>query len=241
MPILNSAGKIKGCEALLRWNSPELGPVSPELFIPIAESSGLFEKIDLWVINHVFENLGALRTLLGEDMEISLNISSAELNSESFSKGVATLAALHHVQTRNIIFEITETFAPHQEQNALDWLQELREPGYRIAIDDFGTGYTSLMQMVEYPVDIIKFDRQLVERIAKPHKKALAKSLLDICHLQGLEVVAEGVETQEQFELLREINCDYQQGFLIAKPMPLSELETWLSVNKLRPVNNSVS
>ena len=97
------------------------------------------------------------------------------------------------------------------------------------------------MQMVEYPVDIIKFDRQLVERIAKPHKKALAKSLLDICHLQGLEVVAEGVETQEQFELLREINCDYQQGFLIAKPMPLSELETWLSVNKLRPVNNSVS
>jgi EAL domain-containing protein (putative c-di-GMP-specific phosphodiesterase class I) len=193
------------------------------------------------VINHVFEDLRILKNLLGEDMEISLNISSAELNSESFSTNVSALETKHHVQTRNIIFEITETFAPHQEQNALDWLQELREPGYRIAIDDFGTGYTSLMQMVEYPVDIIKFDRQLVERIAKPHKKALAKSLIDLCHLQGLEVVAEGVETQEQFELLQDINCDYQQGFLISKPMPLSELDSWLCENKLRPVNNSAS
>lgn len=241
MPIIGRNGSTKGCEALLRWNSPELGQVSPDLFIPIAETSGLFEKIDLWVIQKVFQDLPSLRSLFGDTVEISINISSAELNSGPFADKLAELQQLHHIQTKNITLEITETFAADQEKSALDWLQKLQEPGYKIAIDDFGTGFTSLMQMVDYPVDIIKFDRQLVERIAKPHKQALAKSLIDLCHLQGLEVVAEGVETQEQYDLLMDVHCDYQQGYLIAKPMPFEELSDWVRENSRNPRSDSAS
>ncbi|MGH1461778.1 MAG: putative bifunctional diguanylate cyclase/phosphodiesterase [Neptuniibacter sp.] len=231
MPIINHEGKIKGCEALLRWNSSDLGPISPALFIPIAENSGAFKKIDLWVVQHVFLDLPVLKALLGDDIEVSINLSSAELNSDHFITELTSLETQFKVNTENIIFEITETFAPEQEQNALEWLHQLRESGYKIAIDDFGAGYTSLMQMMDYPVDIIKFDKQLVERITHPEKQALTKPLIDLCHQQGIEVVAEGVESLEQYNLLREANCNFQQGFLIAKPMSIDDLKRWLSEN----------
>ncbi|MGI1669823.1 MAG: EAL domain-containing protein [Neptuniibacter sp.] len=227
MPILDRNGNIKGCEALVRWNSKDLGPVSPALFIPIAETTGLFEKVDLWVISQAFKDVPKLKEILGKKMEISINISSAEINSDRFIKKLSHLESRFNLNTANIVFEITETYMPEHQKNALVWLDQLRESGYKIAIDDFGTGYTSLMQMVEYPIDIIKFDKQLVERIAVEGKTDLAKALVDLCHLQGVKVVAEGVETLEQFNILKQINCDYQQGFYISKPMPLEELASW--------------
>lgn len=234
MPIVDQNGDIKGCEALLRWNSAELGEISPALFIPIAETSGLFEKIDMWVISQVFQNLPELKKLLGENMEVSINISSAEINSERFIQKVSALENQFNVTTRNIVFEITETYMSDNQQNALGWLHQLREPGYKIAIDDFGTGYTSLMQMVDYPIDIIKFDKALVERIALQEKTDLAKSLIDLCHLQGVQVVAEGVETVEQYNILKHVSCDYQQGFFIAKPMLFDDLCIWADENRNR-------
>lgn len=233
MPILDRNNNIKGCEALVRWNSKDLGPVSPALFIPIAETTGLFEKIDLWVISQAFKDTPKLKAILGEDMEISINISSAEINSERFIKKLSHLERRFNPNTANIVFEITETYMPEHQNNALVWLDQLRESGYKIAIDDFGTGYTSLMQMVEYPIDIIKFDKQLVERIALKGKTELAQALVDLCHLQGVKVVAEGVETLEQFNILKQINCDYQQGFYISKPMLLEELASWVKKDQL--------
>ncbi|WP_415904120.1 putative bifunctional diguanylate cyclase/phosphodiesterase [Neptuniibacter sp. QD48_55] len=229
MPIINQDGSIKGCEALLRWHSKELGFVPPDLFIPIAESTGIFEKIDLWVACKALNDLPELGELFGEQFELSINISSAEIGSERFIKTLKKLSTNTQIPLNKIILEITETFALNQEQNALGWLSELQKLGFQIAIDDFGTGYTSLMQMVDYPVDIIKFDRELVNRITLPEKQTLAKGLVDLCHFQEITVVAEGVETEEQHNLLIEAGCDFQQGYYIAKPMPISDLEQWFT------------
>ena len=227
MPIVNGQGDVKGCEALLRWQSPQLGTVSPALFIPVAEQSGQFEEIDLWVIERAFKEYASIENVLGKSASVSVNISSAECDSDEFIGHIQKLIRKYQVNTSNFVIEITETFALSDDVDTLDWLKRLHDLGFMIAIDDFGTGYTSLMQMVEYPVDTIKFDRQLVERIAHQDKVSLAKALVELCHLQGLRVVAEGIETPDQYEVLCGISCDLFQGYLIAKPMPISSLSEW--------------
>ncbi|MCP4598811.1 bifunctional diguanylate cyclase/phosphodiesterase [Neptuniibacter sp.] len=227
MPIIDSHGHIKGCEALLRWTSEELGSVSPALFIPIAESTGIFEKIDLWVIQQAFQDSHLLKNSLDDHFELSINISSAEIGSERFSEKVTNLCHKYNVQPNSFVIEITETFALQQEQDALKWLSSFRNQGFKIAIDDFGTGYTSLMQMLDYPVDIIKFDKQLIERIGIPDKRDMTKALIGLCHLQQIDVVAEGIETDEQYKILLGADCDYLQGFYMAKPMPIDEFLIW--------------
>ncbi|WP_261844481.1 putative bifunctional diguanylate cyclase/phosphodiesterase [Aliamphritea ceti] len=228
MPVIDQTDRVKGCEALLRWNSPHIGQVSPAVFIPIAEETGVFEMIDLWVIEQTFKDYKELQSILGEQLQVSINISSAELHSENFINKLTELCKSHSVTPGNFMLEITETFAMEQSSNAIRWLESLRQLGFKIAIDDFGTGYTSLMQMVDYPVDVIKFDKQLVERITQAERRHLAKALIDLCHIQSIQVVAEGIETTEQSRCLWQADCDIQQGFLIAKPMPIETLRSWL-------------
>lgn len=232
MPIIDRSGSVKGCEALLRWTSPQLGFVSPALFIPIAEQTGCFKDIDLWVTEQVFKEYEQVSSLLEKNVEISINISSAEIGSDKFITHLQSLLLKHETDPANFVIEITETFAMEGSQSPLAWLESLRELGFKIAIDDFGTGYTSLMQMVDYPVDTIKFDKALVERLTTDDKRPLAKALIDICHLQDITVVAEGVETREDMEAMCKAGCDYQQGFYIAKPMPVNDIESW--INKFR-------
>jgi len=227
MPIARKDGSVKGCEALLRWHSKELGFVPPDQFIPIAESIGAYEKIDLWVTNQALKDLTDLSSLFGDKFELSINLSSAEIGSEKYLKALQQFSKDYQIDNNKVILEITETFAMSQETDAIEWLAELQSQGFQIAIDDFGTGYTSMMQMVDYPAGIIKFDRHLVNHIALPEKRTLAKALVDLCHCQNLSVVAEGIETAEQHQLMKEVECDYQQGYFIAKPMPLEQLEDW--------------
>ncbi len=228
MPVIDHEDSVKGCEALLRWNSPHIGPVSPAVFIPVAEETGVFEMIDLWVIEQSFKDYPQLQSILGEHLQVSINISSAEVRSDNFIYKLKALCNRYGINPGDFILEITETFAMEQSSEAIQWLERLRQLGFKIAIDDFGTGYTSLMQMVDYPVDIIKFDKQLVERITQTERRHLAKALIDLCHIQSIQVVAEGIETQEQSRCLWQADCDIQQGFLIARPMPIDTLKSWL-------------
>jgi diguanylate cyclase (GGDEF)-like protein len=234
MPIVDKEGKYKGFEVLLRWHSPHLGWVSPADFIPVAESCGVYEMIDIWVIEQTFKNYALLQNLWPTPFTISINVSSAELNSDRFISQLEELSARYAIPVGSFILEITETFAMEQSVDTIDWLDRIRQLGFKIAIDDFGTGYTSLMQMVDYPVDVIKFDKQLVERITQVKQQHLAKALINLCHIQGISVVAEGIETQSQSLSLKQANCDFQQGFLIAKPMPLCELQEWLNQHRLQ-------
>jgi len=224
-PIVDAQGKLCALEALLRWNSETLGSVPPDEFIPLAESIGAFEKIDLWVISRVFKDFSVLNNTLPTVSRVSINISSAELNSLTFVDKLNRLAKYYRVVNQYYVLEVTETFATGNNEQVMDNLKNIRKLGFRTAIDDFGTGYTSLMQMLDYPVDVIKFDRSLINRIGQKGSAETARSLVNLCKLQGLFVVAEGIETKVQSELFNDIGCDYQQGYFHGKPALLESLQ----------------
>lgn len=229
MPIVDRQGKVHSCEALLRWHSANLGPVYPDEFIPIAESAGLFRKIDLWVARQAMADYAALQQLFSPEVTLAINVSSAELSSRSFYAALIQTAQQLAVPATGIELEITETFAKEHSEAVLDRLAKLQSKGFSIAIDDFGSGYTSLIQMVDFPVDRVKFDKSLVERLCGEHKEQMLSSLVHLCHQQQITIVAEGVETEAQKQSLLDAGVDCLQGYLFGKPMPLSELEVWAS------------
>ncbi|WP_241033855.1 putative bifunctional diguanylate cyclase/phosphodiesterase [Vibrio maerlii] len=227
MPILDQKGvKTTGVEALLRWHSPSLGFVSPAEFIPIAEQTGLFEKIDKWVIESAFSQYHTINQLLEDDIHISINLSAAELISSSgLGQYIADKAEQYRVPPQHIEFEITETFAT--DSQAYPLLEELSAQGFKLAIDDFGSGYTSFTQLVKYPVQKIKLDRLFLLSLEENQKTQIIGPLIELCHSQSMTVTAEGIETAAMHQWLTKANCDYMQGFYFGQPMSISELNSW--------------
>ncbi|MGB0733506.1 MAG: putative bifunctional diguanylate cyclase/phosphodiesterase, partial [Pontibacterium sp.] len=232
MPISDPSGRICGCEALLRWESPVLGAVPAADFIPIAESTGSFKKIDTWVLDRTFQDAAAIFERLPADGQIAINISSAQLASSQFVNVLSQLVKKHRIPPHKFTLEITETFELHKNTSVLDRLNDLRKLGFKVAIDDFGTGYTSLMQMVDYPVDSIKFDMHLTQRITTPEKQGIGIALIALCHLQNMHVVAEGIEEAEQLAFLCDAGCDFLQGFYLGEPLPLDAWLAWLDTHQ---------
>lgn len=227
MPFVDNKSRIKGLEVLLRWFSPELGQITPDEFVPIAEQTGTYTKIDEWVFRNAFGYLEKLRNLLGDDIVISINISAAELGQADFSNKLIQLKEEFGVPDRSVELEITETFGYFAVQQVLSVLRKLRDAGFGISIDDFGIGYTPLLQMIDYPVDKVKFDKELVQRLTANTYHKLLEPTVELCHLQSIKVTAEGVEDRQKFDLLRQGGCDYFQGYSIAQPMTMSELRHW--------------
>ena len=222
MPIIKATdGSVKSVEALLRWTSPSLGFISPAEFIPIAESKGVFEKLDLWVVNRALDDTPRLLEIFGEQLIVSVNISSAQLNSGEFFLNLMSCFARREIDKRSIQLEITETFAAGMSARVEANLALLKQAGFSLALDDFGTGYTSLAQMVDYPLDVIKIDKSLVDRMDEARGRDMVLSLVGFCKQQGFSVTAEGVETAEQAQLLTAAGIDSLQGFYFAKPQPL--------------------
>ncbi len=225
MPVIQAdSGAITGVEALIRWNNKELGNVSPAEFIPIVETKGLFEDFDLWVINRVLEDLPELHRALGKNTKISINISSAVLNSGTFFLQLMQLKLRHNLIEQNIILEITETFSTTLSKRVEANMNLLKQAGFMLALDDFGTGHTALVQLIDYPIDIIKIDKSLVDRMTS-HKHDLVLALIGFCKKRGHYVTAEGVERLEQAEILRGAGVDHIQGFYFYKPMSLEDLQ----------------
>lgn len=227
MPFVDKQGKIKGLEVLLRWLSPELGHVTPDEFVPIAEQTGTYSKIDDWVFRNAFDHIAKLRAFLGNEIVIAINISAAELGQADFASKLIRLKEEYGVDNNAVELEITETFGYFAVQQVLAVLGELRDAGFGISIDDFGIGYTPLLQMIDYPVDKVKFDKELVQRLTHEDYLQLLEPTVELCHLQSIEVTAEGVEDSGKLAVLRAAGCDYFQGYSIAQPMTLSELQRW--------------
>jgi len=222
MPIINPEdGSVKSVEALLRWQSPSLGFVSPVEFIPIGEANGVFEALDLWVVKQALRDTPRLWEVFGEDLITSVNISSAQLNSGEFFLNLMLCFQQSEIPTNRIQLEITETFAVDIGAHAEANLALLKQAGFILALDDFGTGYTSLSQLVDYPLDVIKIDKSLVDRMVDTRGRDLVLSLIDFCKRQGFSVTVEGVETAEQAGLLTDGGADTLQGFYFFKPQPL--------------------
>lgn len=222
-PYYNRDGsQIRGVEALLRWESPKLGRVEPSEFIPISEQTGLFGSIDRWVIEEAFKDFADIQRSFDGPVQVSINLSSAELDSLQLAQFIQTMSDKYHVIPSLIDFEITETFASDSQSYLL--LHELSIMGFKLAIDDFGSGYTSIVQLVEYPVQKIKLDKEFLATLVKTDNRKVIKPLVDLCHSQSMIVTAEGIETQEDHEWLASYECDYMQGYYLSPPLTLAQL-----------------
>ncbi|UPQ87520.1 putative bifunctional diguanylate cyclase/phosphodiesterase [Vibrio sinaloensis] len=230
-PYFDRSGQeVVGVEALLRWDSSDLGRINPSEFIPISEQIGLFSTIDRWVIEQAFKDFSAVQRCFSSPIQISINLSSAELDSVKLARDIHQLMNRYPIDAANIDFEITETFASDSQSHLL--LYELSKMGFNLTIDDFGSGYTSITQLFEYPVQKIKFDRQFLETLIKTDNRQVVKPLVDLCHSQSMLVTAEGIESQEMQHWLATNQCDYMQGFFLSPPLTLSELQLGLYQEK---------
>lgn len=223
-PYFDRNGRIvKGVEALLRWESPKLGTVTPSEFIPISEQIGLFGQIDRWVVKQAFSDFSRLQACFEHPVQLSINLSSAELDSLLLAQHISALAQQYTVNPELIDFEITETFASDSQSYLL--LYELSQMGFKLTIDDFGSGYTSITQLVEYPVQKIKFDREFLEALIKTNNRNVVKPLVDLCHSQSMLVTAEGIESKEMHQWLANNQCDYMQGYYLSPPLSIEQIQ----------------
>ena len=217
-------------EALLRWNHPTRGLVLPGLFIPIAEETGLIESIGQWVLSQACHDLRAWLDRGGASLRVSVNLSPIQFAREELPERVAAALDAARLPADLLELEITETVAMRSPELAARHLARLRALGVSLAVDDFGTGHSSLARLKLLNVDCVKIDRSLVEDCtADPHDAALCRAAIALGLALGLEVVAEGVETQEQRQFLTQEHCSTIQGYLVAPPMPAEEAFSLLS------------
>jgi predicted signal transduction protein with EAL and GGDEF domain len=218
-----------GAEALLRWHHPELGSVRPDEFIPVAEESGLINRIGEWVLHQACQQL-SLWLAAGHDVWVAVNLSPKELHAKDYAGQVADVLRAHRVPPQRLVLEVTEHAVATDMEELIFRLGELRATGVRIALDDFGAGYSSLGQLRKLPVDILKIDHSLV---AEPESRTgTAAPLVDVVvrlgHRLGLEVLAEGIGTQAQRAVVEEAGCRLGQGSLFGWGVPAEHLEAQL-------------
>ncbi len=224
------SGALAGVEALARWNSPALGEVSPVEFIPVAEDTGLIVPIGSWVLRESCETIHRIQADVGRPLELSVNVSAAQLANPGFARSVQQTLAHAEFPADQLVLEITETSLVRGDTLSAHTLRELESQGIRIALDDFGTGNSSLAWLKEHPLDAIKIDRSFVAGLAGDSRdQAIVASLISLARALGCAVTAEGVETEDQLIALRLLDCERVQGFLLAHPLPADELAKLLA------------
>ncbi len=218
-------GRVAGFEALARWRDPELGVVSPNVFIPLAEDAGLIRTIGDWALRAAVRQIADWDAAGVPAVRVSVNLSGHQLGTGSLLRTVVDALRTAAVDARRLELEITETALLHDEAAAISVLEELRGMGVGIALDDFGTGYSSLSYLLRLPVDTLKIDRSFIQRVdSEPADAALVGAIISMAKIRGLRVVAEGVESDEHLAVLRELGCDEVQGHLFSAALPASEV-----------------
>ncbi|MCI1709952.1 MAG: bifunctional diguanylate cyclase/phosphodiesterase [Chiayiivirga sp.] len=212
--------RVAGAEALARWNSPELGTISPDVFIPLAERTGLINELTRWCINATLRH--AAETHLAErGIHLSINLSPRVFLDNSFADQLLSALKLWGVPPRTLMLEVTESAMMEDAAQAIEVLLRLRAAGMRVAIDDFGTGYASFSYLRRLPVDEVKLDRSFVRDITTDARGAqLVRSMIELAHSLEIRVVAEGVEDNATLAMLADMGCDFAQGYHIGRPMP---------------------
>ena len=220
--VIAETGETSGCEALLRWHHPERGMISPAEFIPLAEESGLIVPIGAWVIEQAcLEAAGWAGT-----HRVSVNISPVQFRNRDLPRVILTALTRSGLAPSRLEVEVTETVLIDDANAALDILRQIRALGVRIALDDFGTGYSSLSYLRRFPFDKIKIDRSFVQELPTRHdSQVIVQAIRDMARGLGMTVTAEGVETIEQADRLRQTGCEELQGFLYSRPKPAEELD----------------
>lgn len=225
-----SGQRLRGMEALLRWNHPLHGLVRPDEFIPIAEQTALIHPLTAWLLENTFAQMAAWRKQQLDCGIVAINISVFNLQSTTLIETLRSQLEKWQIAPEKIMLEITETAMMADPIHAKTTLKQLNDLGVKLAIDDFGTGFSSLAYLKQLPVDELKIDKSFVMNMAEDENDAvIVRSTIDMAHNLGLKVVAEGVETSEVRELLEILNCDLMQGYYISRPLPVTEITRWLS------------
>ena len=221
-------GIVRGVEALARWHRPDHGFVRPDQFIALAEREGLIHELTLAVMEQALAQ-AAQWNARGLKLSIAINLSPRLLDRTALVEEVLGLVLQHGLQAEQIVLEITETSLVDCMGAALGVLARLRLKGFGLSIDDYGTGFSSMQQLARIPFTELKIDRTFVHGAhQRTNLRVILQSALDMARQLGLVTVAEGVETLEDWRLLQECGCSVGQGYLIAKPMPASEIQQWL-------------
>ncbi|WP_183192291.1 putative bifunctional diguanylate cyclase/phosphodiesterase [Brevibacillus fluminis] len=219
---------IRGFEALIRWKHHRMGWISPTEFIPLAEETGLINQIGLWVIQKACHDMKRLRRLHGSPKMIAVNLSPLQLENKQLPKQIRDILRASGLAANRLELEITESAIAQNVETAIETLQELVKMGVQISIDDFGTGYSSLSYLKRLPFHNLKIDKSFIQS-GKVEDEAILKAVIMIAHQLQKKVVAEGVETFDQFELLNRLHFDYFQGYLVSKPIPVDLLPQYLN------------
>jgi diguanylate cyclase (GGDEF)-like protein len=236
-PVVHVAsGVVSGCEALLRWRHPDRGLIGPAEFIPIAEENGLIVPMTRWLLDATLAQAAAWAKQ-GLEFSIGVNVSAVHLSTGTLVDDVLGAIAEHGTSAGCLVLELTETALARNADQAREQLSTLRAQGVRIAIDDFGSGYSSLSAVASLPADVLKVDRALVSEpipLSPAAPEAVLRAITALGSALGMEVLAEGVETAEQLDLVREVGCTYAQGHHLSPPLPAAELDALLAEGRRR-------
>jgi diguanylate cyclase (GGDEF)-like protein/PAS domain S-box-containing protein len=228
-----TSGRIVSAEALIRWNRPEHGVVGPIEFIALAEETGLIRPIGAWVIETVCAQQQRWHDQRVAQVPLAINLSAVQCVQAELLDLIAGTMAAHEVEHNLIEFELTETAVMNNPDDAARNLRALKAMGVQLSLDDFGTGYSSLAQLKRFPFDFVKIDRSFVSGVGSDADDgAIAAAIIAMAHSMGLKVVAEGVETAAQLEVMRQLKCDEMQGFLFSEPLPADAFEALLKSDR---------
>jgi diguanylate cyclase (GGDEF)-like protein len=221
--------QLRGFEALVRWDSPELGIISPVKFIPVAEQTGLIVPIGEWILRKSCEKFKSILDTFNYPALLSVNISAVQIMEPSFLQMVGRVLEETEFDTKNLEFEITESVFISSMDYVISVLNEIKKMGINIALDDFGTGYSSLNYLQMLPIDTLKIDKAFIDSIINTKaEKQIVGSIISLVHKMDISVVAEGVENEEQLDYLKNQQCDFIQGYLWGKPLSDEQLNQLL-------------
>jgi EAL domain-containing protein (putative c-di-GMP-specific phosphodiesterase class I) len=226
-------GQVDALEALVRWQHPTLGLLPPDRFVPLAEQSDLIDRLTEWVLHRALADICELQVVSGL-VSVAVNVSARNLGRPGFVELVRRELAATGLHAELLVVEMTETALLADPAGATRVLGDLRALGVRVSLDDFGSGQTSLGYVATLPIDELKIDRGFIIDLATSRADAaIVRSVVDLGHNLGLQVVAEGVETEACWAATIEAGCDLAQGFFLARPMPIGDVATWLAEHRV--------
>jgi diguanylate cyclase len=224
-----ATGEISHVEALVRWDHPDDGPIAPDRFIPLAESTGVVSELTAFVLERAVSDCARWKAF-GIEVCVSVNVSAADLADAGFADRVKRILARHEIDPGNLALEVTESAIIRSASNAIAVLEGLRQFGVRLSIDDYGTGQSTLSYLKDLPVHELKIDKSFVSSMSSDDgDRIMVRSTIDLAHELGLQVVAEGVEDAQTLALLRSFGCDFVQGYYLGKAVSFDDLSKRLS------------
>lgn len=224
--------RLTSAEALVRWTHPEMGFLSPGIFIPLFEANGLIQKLDRYIFRHVAMQIRKWKDDLGWSVPVSVNVSRLDIFEKDLCDYFKSLLVEFSLEPSDLLLEITESAYAEDSDQLVATVDELRAAGFKIEMDDFGSGYSSLNMLAMLPIDVLKLDIRFLQNLGDSRKKLMMiKLMLDIAAHLEVPVVAEGIETEDQYIMLRDLGCDIIQGYYFARPIPPAEFEALMKEN----------